>query len=71
MGGFLAKQMGAPIGTIVCATNENDAVHRVLSQGVLSFADNIETVSETVRFGWWNKGCAACGSVACYLDAPR
>jgi threonine synthase len=45
LGGFVAKQMGVPIGTIVCATNANDAVHRCLSRGDLSIGTNLETLS--------------------------
>lgn len=45
MGGFLAKQMGLPIGKIVCATNANDIVHRTLSAGDMFMGENKKTIS--------------------------
>ena len=44
-GGLVAKRMGLPIGTIVCATNSNDVVHRTISVGDMSLAPNVPTVS--------------------------
>jgi threonine synthase len=45
VGGLLAKRMGCAIGTIVCATNANDVVHRTISAGDLSVGRNVATVS--------------------------
>lgn len=45
MGGYLARRMGLPLGRIVCATNDNDIVHRTLQRGDMSFAENVATVS--------------------------
>jgi threonine synthase len=44
MGGFLAKKMGLPINKIVCATNANDIVHRVLSSGDMNMGANVQVV---------------------------
>ena len=43
--GLLAKKMGLPIGSILCATNANDIVHRTLSRGDMRMAANTQTVS--------------------------
>ena len=43
--GFLAKQMGLPIGTILCATNANDVVHRTITSGDMSIGRNTPTIS--------------------------
>jgi len=45
MGGFLAKEMGLPIGKIICATNINDIVHRTLSTGDMTMGENKKTIS--------------------------
>eukprot|EP00941_MAST-03F_sp_MAST-3F-sp1_P003959 g3959.t1 len=45
VGGFLAKCMGAPVGTIHCATNANDIVFRTLKYGDMSYGTNVPTVS--------------------------
>lgn len=37
--------MGVPIGKLLCATNKNDIVHRTLSRGDMSIAENYPTVS--------------------------
>ena len=44
-GRYLAKLMGVPVGTIVCATNSNDIVHRVLSAGDMHMRENVVTLS--------------------------
>jgi len=44
-GGLLAKRLGAPILTIVCATNANDIVHRTIATGDMSMGTNQQTVS--------------------------
>ena len=45
VGGLLAKKMGLPIGTILCATNANDIVHRTFETGDMTMQENQETVS--------------------------
>ena len=45
VGGLIARLIGAPIGTIVCATNANDVVHRTIAFGDLSIAPNVATLS--------------------------
>ena len=45
MGGYIAKQMGIPIHRIICATNSNDIVHRVISAGDFSMGANVPTHS--------------------------
>ena len=45
VGGLVARQMGLPVGRIVCATNANDVVHRTLSKGDLTIAANVMTIS--------------------------
>jgi threonine synthase len=42
--GYLAKKMGLPINKLVVATNQNDILHRAISNGEYS----IEKVSETI-----------------------
>lgn len=44
MGGFLAKRMGLPIDKLVCATNANDIVHRVLSTGDMHMGTNVKVI---------------------------
>ena len=41
MGGYLAKQMGLPIGKIICATNTNDIVYRTITTGDLRMGLNV------------------------------
>ena len=45
MGGYVAKLMGIPISKIICATNVNDIVHRVISRGDFSMGSNVATHS--------------------------
>lgn len=45
MGGFLARLCGLPIGRIVCATNKNDIVHRIISKGDFAPGENVTTLS--------------------------
>ena len=44
-GGLVAKLIGAPVGTIACATNANDIVARTIATGDMSQAANIPTLS--------------------------
>lgn len=45
MGCYLAYMMGIPIKKIICATNENDIVHRTISRGDMSMGPNVGTHS--------------------------
>jgi len=36
LAGYYAKRMGLPVGRLVVCTNENDVLHRFLSEGVYS-----------------------------------
>ncbi len=47
-GGFLARAMGLPVHTFVCANNKNAALHRVFETGVFSKADLQQTVSSAI-----------------------
>ena len=42
--GYLAKKMGLPINKLIVATNQNDILHRAISNGNYE----AETVSETI-----------------------
>ncbi len=46
--GTIAREMGLPVDTFVCANNENACLHRIFSQGVFSKQDIIETVSSAI-----------------------
>ena len=45
--GYLAKKIGLPINKFIVATNQNDILHRAISNGIYS----IEDVSETISLG--------------------
>ena len=47
-GGYLARSMGLPVETFVCANNRNAALHRVLTDGVFTKADLENTVSSAI-----------------------
>ena len=42
--GYLSKKMGLPINKLIVATNQNDILHRAISNGTY----NVEKVSETI-----------------------
>ncbi len=46
--GSLARMMGLPIHTFVCANNRNACLHRIFSTGVFSKKDIIETPSSAI-----------------------
>lgn len=47
-GGYLARTMGLPVQTFVCANNRNAALHRVFATGVFSKAGLQQTVSSAI-----------------------
>jgi len=64
--GLLAREMGFPIQTFICANNRNQALHRAFSHGVFEKKDLIQTVSSAIdivvpynfwRFLYFNSGC--------------
>ena len=49
-GGYLARQMGVPIGRLVAAVNANDISYRALTQGDFSRApEMLQTLSEAIN----------------------
>ena len=46
--GFLAREMGVPIATFICANNRNSALHTAFSTGVFKKQDLIPTVSSAI-----------------------
>jgi len=47
-GGYLARSMGLPVETYICANNQNATLHRALSTGQLTKKDLIPTVSSAI-----------------------
>ena len=46
--GYVAKMMGLPVKTFICANNANGSVHQVFSRGVFSKRTLIQTVSSAI-----------------------
>lgn len=46
--GYVAKQMGFPIGRLLIATNENDILHRTVETGRYEKAETIQTTSPSM-----------------------
>ena len=46
--GYVAKQMGLPIGKFIVATNQNDILHRAISNGDYRFNKVEETISPSM-----------------------
>ena len=46
--GYLARSMGLPVETFVCANNTNQALHTAFSKGVFAKKDLIQTVSSAI-----------------------
>ncbi len=46
--GYIAKQMGAPIGKLIVTSNENDALPRLFETGMMSKAETIPTISPSM-----------------------
>jgi len=47
-GGYLARMMGLPVETFVCANNDNATLHRVFSSGKFTKKDLKQTVSSAI-----------------------
>lgn len=47
-GGFLARKIGIPISTFICANNQNQTLHRTFSTGIFRKKDLIQTVSSAI-----------------------
>lgn len=47
-GGYLARSMGLPVKKFICANNVNQALHTVLSSGVLAKKDLVQTMSSAI-----------------------
>lgn len=65
-GGYLARSMGLPVSKFICANNVNQALHTVLSSGVLAKKDLVETMSSAidivVPYNFWRYLYFASGS---------
>lgn len=48
LAGYLAQQMGLPIGKLILATNENDILSRFFNTGVYGMADVVSTISPSM-----------------------
>ncbi|MFT6303163.1 MAG: threonine synthase [Granulosicoccus sp.] len=47
-GGYLARSMGLPVKKFICANNVNQALHTVISSGVLAKKDLVQTMSSAI-----------------------
>jgi threonine synthase len=65
-GGYLARTMGLPIETFVCANNDNATLHRIFSTGKFEKKDLKQTVSSAIdivipynfwRYLYFTSGC--------------
>ena len=65
-GGYLARSMGLPVKTFICANNVNQALHTVFSTGILAKKDLVQTISSAIdivvpynfwRFLYFANGC--------------
>ena len=65
-GGYLARMMGLPVETFVCANNDNATLHRVFSSGKFAKKDLKQTVSSAIdivipynfwRYLYFASGC--------------
>jgi len=65
-GGYLARSMGLPVKTFVCANNVNQALHTAFSRGVFAKKDLIQTMSSAidivVPYNFWRFLYFASGS---------
>ena len=64
-GGYLARMMGLPVETFVCANNDNATLHRVFSSGEFAKKDLKQTVSSAIDivipYNFWRYLYFACG----------
>ncbi|MGI9317261.1 MAG: threonine synthase [bacterium] len=47
-GGYLARSMGLPVKTFICANNVNQALHTAFSEGVFAKKDLVQTLSSAI-----------------------
>ncbi|NND01059.1 MAG: threonine synthase [Gammaproteobacteria bacterium] len=47
-GGYLARSMGLPVKTFICANNVNQALHTTFSEGVFARKDLVQTLSSAI-----------------------
>lgn len=47
-GGYLARSMGLPVNTFICANNVNQALHTAFSEGVFAKKDLVQTLSSAI-----------------------
>ena len=64
-GGYLARMMGLPVETFVCANNDNATLHRAFSSGKFTKKDLKQTVSSAIDivipYNFWRYLYFACG----------
>lgn len=72
-GGYLARSMGLPVKMFICANNVNQALHKVLSSGILAKRDLVQTMSSAidivVPYNFWRYLYFASGSDSKMLSA--
>ncbi|NNC99630.1 MAG: threonine synthase [Gammaproteobacteria bacterium] len=65
-GGYLARSMGLPVKTFICANNVNQALHTAFSSGVFAKKDLVQTMSSAidivVPYNFWRFLYFASGS---------
>ena len=63
--GYIARAMGLPVKTFVCATNSNSTLHRVFDGGYLSREELITTMSSAIDivmpYNFWRFLYFSCG----------
>lgn len=77
--GFLAREMGLPVHTFVCANNRNRTLHTLFSKGIFKKRDLIPTVSSAidivVPYNFWRCLYFTCGrdagKLAAWMDRFR
>ena len=71
-GGYLARAMGLPVHTFICANNVNQALHTAFSRGVFAKKDLIQTMSSAidivVPYNFWRFLYFAAGADSHKLD---
>ncbi len=64
-GGYMARMMGLPVETFVCANNDNATLHRIFSSGEFAKKDLKQTVSSAIDivipYNFWRYLYFACG----------
>jgi threonine synthase len=76
-GGYLARSMGLPVHTFICANNVNKALHTAFSEGLFAKEDLVQTLSSAidivVPYNFWRFLYFSIGGDAeklkCMMDA--